>query len=414
VKNSNGTRIACGVLKEIDQDKVLYAELNSFANSSKSGTVVAHRLTYSTNSSLAPDPRTDNICFFVEGRGLTPNIQSFLLNKTSSDCNVTNGCGVHVHAGQSCTSTVSQMGHYWDSVVYPIDPWLLPGGSYLTTNEFGQTIYASCVATGKTSFEDQTFLLHEKNGTRVACGLLQPLGPPTPAPTSAKTLAPTLVDKGRNTTICFSGMSTVEIENNGFIPMKQLQIGDSVRSGNGIFTQVYGFGHFHHDLKAEFLQLHFDEDTSDSMIEISPKHLVFVERNKIEVTIPASEVVMGDILSGKKVALIQMVTRHGVYAPLTQSGDIMVGNIRASNYVDILDYSSVLWIDQHTLGHAYMFPRRLFCRFFMNYCKDEMYVDGYSLNVYVVVQLGSMINAFGGFVTMIFSYVTAPFVAIVM
>lgn len=416
MKSLNGTRVACGILKEVtDVENILTAELDPFDNSNQSGSVVAYRLTNGINSSVvATDPRTDNICFFVEGRGLTPNIQSYLVNKTSKDCNVTNGCGIHVHDTQSCSSGVLS-NYYWDANTFPINPWSLPGGNYLTTNEFGQALQTSCVATGKASFEDQAFILHANNGDRVACGLLQYRGIPTPSPTKEGTLAPTLVDNGRNFTICFSGSSTVEAENVGIIPINQLNIGDYIRSGNGLYTQVYGFGHFDQNLEAEFLQINFEDQSLDDNIrfEISPKHLVFVDRTKKhhQITIRASDIVVGDIISNKKVSSIHLVTRRGVYAPFTQTGDLLVGNIRVSNYVDILEYN--WFLDQHTLGHAYMFPRRLFCHYFVDHCKEETYTNGYSCWARFILRFASIINAFKWRSSMIVSSLAAPFVTMI-
>ena len=46
------------------------------------------------------------------------------LSASSAMCNVTNGCGVHIHNGTSCANSTVQGGHYFVSSVVPVDPWI--------------------------------------------------------------------------------------------------------------------------------------------------------------------------------------------------------------------------------------------------------------------------------------------------
>ena len=85
-------------------------------------------------------------------------------------------------------------------------------------------------------------------------------------------------------------------------------------------------------------------------LEISPRHLLFIDSNSSKV-IPASDVKVGDFLSGKEVISIDPVNRVGVCAPLTQSGDIIVSGIRASNYVVMINNDWVTMVtNQGTFG----------------------------------------------------------------
>jgi hypothetical protein len=46
-------------------------------------------------------------------------------NNDARTCNATNGCGVHIHNGTSCTSTATQGGHYYVKTnTVPVDPWI--------------------------------------------------------------------------------------------------------------------------------------------------------------------------------------------------------------------------------------------------------------------------------------------------
>jgi Hint module len=97
---------------------------------------------------------------------------------------------------------------------------------------------------------------------------------------------------------------------------------------------------------------------------------------------------------------IRIVVRHGLYAPLTQSGDIVVNGILASNYVDVLDYNA-LW-NHHALGHFIFTPQRYFCSYFIGTCKREMYINGYSILAYILVTQCWFINKFYGTIRMLF------------
>jgi Hint module len=207
------------------------------------------------------------------------------------------------------------------------------------------------------------------------------------------------------TILCFSFTNTVEIKDYGFVPIHQLQIGDWVRVGHG-FSQVYGFGHFEHNRAADFLRIQWNESSSlpyhddnhHRALEISPNHLVFIENNTTTTTtsrnskvIPASALTVGDIISGKVIISIDRVTRRGFCAPLTHSGDIVVSGIRSSNYIIMMEHD---WIWNHQqVGHAYLFPHRLYCQLFWNTCQTESYSNnGYSFWVYILVRLCSLVK----------------------
>jgi V8-like Glu-specific endopeptidase len=210
---------------------------------------------------------------------------------------------------------------------------------------------------------------------------------PTPAPQST----------GPN---CFSSNNLVETKDSGIIKMSKLKIGDHIRAGDGIFTQVYGFGHVDHDAETNFMQLHLEEllhenDRHDIPLEITSNHLVFVERNSKVVAVPSSDIVVGDRMSpdGKRVKEIHRVTRRGIYAPLTFSGDLVVSGVLASNHVQLLHHPYVK-PNQHILGQVVWYPRHVFCQFFMKVCMEETYntKTGYSAWADWIVWASSIIN----------------------
>jgi Hint module len=236
----------------------------------------------------------------------------------------------------------------------------------------------------------------------------------TPAPTPAPTLAPTPVRTPVPTlpTSCFSGYNMVDTKDRGIVPMNSLHIGEWVLSSlDGVYTQVYGFGHYHPYLKSAFLHITFDSNDSIAnqtsstqtpllfppsvFLEISDRHLVMVETNQRQYRIPASEVRVGDNLSGYHVKTIQQVTRYGVYAPLTQSGEIVVAGILASNYVKLLDSPMMMTMpwDHHTLAHNLFRPQQLFCHWVISVCQQEIYFNGYGLLAYLLVACSSVIQS---------------------
>jgi Hint module len=232
-----------------------------------------------------------------------------------------------------------------------------------------------------------------------SCSSVQPS--PTKAPTPAPRPAPRPASRPA---LCFSGQNLVEIKHVGHAPISQLRIGDYVRSSDDTFTQVYGFGHFDHKRDGTFLQIMFHEENDNensnyinqesfSFIELSVRHLIMIERHDKQQRVPASDIRVDDILSGQRVKSIQEVIRRGVYAPLTQSGDIQVNGILASNYVDLFNLPlMILLMDQHTMAHILFYPQRMFCCLWIKLCTKEIYIHGYGPLAYLLVSGSIMID----------------------
>jgi Trypsin/Hint module len=227
---------------------------------------------------------------------------------------------------------------------------------------------------------------------------------------------------------CFSGKNLVEVKDVGCITMDQLKIGDYVLSGHNQYTQVYGFGHYDHQKEAPFLQVYVDDNNYDEVpLEISSEHYMYVEREHKQIILSAADVMIGDLvyyhnnngenhdnrLTMKYVTKIQRVTRNGFYAPLTQSGDLIVNGIRASNYVQLFSKTDVIgWYHQNTIGEALFFPQRIFCRYFMSSCQNELYINGFGITAYMVVRLGKVMNQWGYVGYFIIAFATTPLLVV--
>jgi len=135
------------------------------------------------------DP-VDVVCYQGIAIDLEPDVESFLLGTGSDQCNVTNGCGVHIHSGTGCNNTEVQGGHYYDADSVAVDPWLL--ASYLTTGSDGGTSFVGCIISSTSTednldYNEKPFIVHGVDGGRLSCGILSPPEDlsPTEAPSGA-------------------------------------------------------------------------------------------------------------------------------------------------------------------------------------------------------------------------------------
>jgi hypothetical protein len=181
VHNEDGSRAGCGLLSKLADAELMETAVSALSGSGVSGNVVAHH------------EGSGRVCFFATASGLEPNLASFLDDGT--DCNATNGCGLHFHNGSSCETTASQGGHWYAQEVMD-DPWTQVG--YLSTDASGNAYHAHCVETGLIHFQGFPFVFHSNNGSRVACGIVKSSQPEDPSgSTSASTSMMILSDHAR-------------------------------------------------------------------------------------------------------------------------------------------------------------------------------------------------------------------------
>merc|ERR1711988_1349339 len=137
----------------------------------------------------------------------------------------------------------------------------------------------------------------------------------------------------------------------------------------GAYEQVYAFGHRVPQRYTKFVQLHTN---TGILLEMTGQHLVFLDGKKNPVR--ADSVKVGDVLQAERknivVEKIELVTRNGIYNPLTSSGTIQVNGITASTYVSFqkenneyveLQGGIEIPMSHHNLAHIAMAPYRLYC-----------------------------------------------------
>jgi hypothetical protein len=185
---------------------------------------------------------------------------------------------------------------------------------------------------------------------------------PQPAPALPPTPAPPAV--------CFSSVATVTVRHKGLSEMTDLQVGDQVQTPNG-FSPIYGFAHSDTTTETIFLQI-CTEENGKRPLEVSGDHLVFLANNNTPVR--ADSIRVGHILAneaaGALVTSIGVVTRNGLYAPLTTTGTINVDGIVSSCYVSLQQGASEYvelqggirtFLSHHRMAHTWLAPIRMIC-----------------------------------------------------
>uniref|UniRef100_A0A3B1JQ04 Hedgehog protein n=1 Tax=Astyanax mexicanus TaxID=7994 RepID=A0A3B1JQ04_ASTMX len=157
---------------------------------------------------------------------------------------------------------------------------------------------------------------------------------------------------------CFSASGLVTVAGGLQKPMSCLQLGDSVlalsEAGEMVFSRVLLFLHLDISRRSTFLILSTEDGKE---LALTPNHLIFVAQNHEYYQDEyharfASRVRRGDcvLVSGKdgevhlsKIVSISLEKRTGVYAPLTEHGNLFVDGVLASSYASVEDHRLAHW-----------------------------------------------------------------------
>jgi len=201
---------------------------------------------------------------------------------------------------------------------------------------------------------------------------------------------------------CFSRFNDVEVQGKGMTAMDAIKVGDYVRTGNDNFSRVFSLAHLDHEFEADFLQVY--AEGLEKPLEITGMHMLFASGKPIR----ADEVNVGDMLGESKVSEIKSIKRNGVYAPITESGDIVVSGIHASSYYAFLDR---IPFNQHVMSHFFFAPHRLVCSFDFDLCKNEGHTNGYTNFAYWAIQIMEKSNDFIAPVQCVLAALALPFLS---
>jgi len=138
--------------------------------------------------------------------------------------------------------------------------------------------------------------------------------------------------------VCFPAHATVQTQDGQTVSMKELQIGDKVRSGASSFSEVYLFSH-----KMRTVQANFVEVTTEAgpQLQLSPKHFIHVsqrcddtsEQMHAEDLQPGMCVfIANDALQLSPIVSVKLVRSEGLYNPFTMDGNIIVDGVLVSSH----------------------------------------------------------------------------------
>jgi Hint module len=224
---------------------------------------------------------------------------------------------------------------------------------------------------------------------------------------------------------CFSSHTRVQVEGKaGWTMMEDLQVGDSVVAEHGHYSKVYSFGHKDPLATTKYLQILTESMDKRHPLEISAEHLIYTQDAAGRTSMsPASDLKAGSTLASDRgdpstVLSIRIVERQGAYAPLTESGNLIINGVLASNYV------SRGWIPKscgvsadalHFLQHGASLPHRLLCNALD--CRGEPYNERTGLSPWVqfwfdieqwLLQLSSFLQ-----IVFLVTFVALPAIALI-
>jgi hypothetical protein len=148
--DTSKTILGCGVLGEERKTNVLKAQMGPYpeyaGDLDPSGKVT---LVFKSD---------DTFEFFFRVRGLEEDVDA---------------AGLHVHEGTSCDSPGVVLGHHWNENVVR-DLWTIEGGSYYSTDCNGKAKgnFNMYNGYGIEENSNHAVVIHAKDGSRVACGVL--------------------------------------------------------------------------------------------------------------------------------------------------------------------------------------------------------------------------------------------------
>lgn len=137
----------------------------------------------------------------------------------------------------------------------------------------------------------------------------------------------------KNSSSCFPGSATVEIECGSIVLMSSLRIGDSVRVSENSFSPVYMFSHRLPHTMSEYIRI----QTGTKTLSLTAGH--YLPMNRQSHPTAAKHVAIGDeILTTNSWETVVAISRYtaadGLYNPHTLDGDIVVNGIITSTYTE--------------------------------------------------------------------------------
>jgi len=192
---------------------------------------------------------------------------------------------------------------------------------------------------------------------------------------------------------CFSGSSTVELENGNKALISDLQVGDKVLSWKAdvkerTFTEVVYLPHSRNNKEASFVELNFEYGV---VVQLTPRHMVPVvncdDISDVAITeasaIHPQQCVLDSMSTPQRVVNTKMVTSNGLYSFVTLDEFIVVNGMVMSPFSH-----------HHQLGHFfYQFHRAIYVmsKSFGQFQKSIIFsaLDSFTHSIELVSQFAS-------------------------
>lgn len=166
-----------------------------------------------------------------------------------------------------------------------------------------------------------------EEGAQNTPGAVQsPLSQPTGQPGDDTVPTETASDDGP---VCFPSSSSIKLIDGSYIRMDELEAGVHVHVGSGVTSKVFLFTHKQPNVTSTFIRIY---TKSGHRISLTPGHYLYANGRLTA----AMAVKAGDFLDADDglttVVKTERTLLHGLYAPHTIHGDIIVDGIRVSGY----------------------------------------------------------------------------------
>jgi hypothetical protein len=159
---------------------------------------------------------------------------------------------------------------------------------------------------------------------------------------------------------CFPSTAEVILQLGVKKMMKDVKIGDKILSRSGTFEPIIGFLDKRLEKPTTFITLHTN---MSSEITLTQSHVIFIQAGNggEQMSKYARDILLGDVLlnveteTKAEVVEISESISNGYFAPLTESGTLVVDGYLASCYASY----------PHWIAHTAMYPARSWPAFFL-------------------------------------------------
>ena len=208
-------------------------------------------------------------------------------------------------------------------------------GSLVMRSIFSTALVLQIVCSARINQASQ---VHATSFPQLNPATLAPSRPPPEAPNHSNLTniirAPAPVEPSSDPPECFPGSAVVEVKGRGETKMRDLKIGDKIKTSRGQFSDVILFTHKGEKHVGMFIQIKME---NGKIVKATRGHYLYVNGRLA----PAHSVKAGDTLRGWSdeidggkllVRQVRRVREEGLHNPQTIDGDILVNGVSFSTF----------------------------------------------------------------------------------